>query len=383
MRPRRTTRRPSPDFGAFQARAPGRFRRGRVVWQDGVPFVLIVAGVLVHAAPLGHLTGTPLLAAACFAAAYRMSVPATLLVGALVVTAGPLSAPDETDWLHPNGAIDLTELIVLAVVSVIVCRVRRRRDDDLATAQAVAESVRQAVLPSLPGRSGPLEISGRYEAAYSAARIGGDLYAVMRTGHGVRLMIGDVRGKGLGAMAAVAALLGAFRESAPRTRDLPSLVACVEESERQWREQFAQVPTSGADERFTTMLFAEVSDDGRVLRTANCGHPAPLLLRRGRAPLPLDPPVPGLPIGLRELEPDRAAVREDELSAGDVLVLFTDGVNEARDRDGRFFDPLAHFAARPMPDGPGPAADGLAEAARRHSGGVLADDMAILTASPR
>lgn len=58
--------------------------------------------------------------------------------------------------------------------------------------------------------------------------IGGDLYVVQDTPHGVRVMVGDVRGKGLGAVSAVCADLGAFRYAADEAEDLPGLVTALE-----------------------------------------------------------------------------------------------------------------------------------------------------------
>ncbi|WP_313904694.1 SpoIIE family protein phosphatase [Streptomyces sp. SLBN-118] len=84
------------------------------------------------------------------------------------------------------------------------------------------------MLRPLPQRIGPLRIASVYLAAEAEAQIGGDLYAAARTAQGTRLIIGDVRGKGLEAIGDAALRLGAFRAAAHRQADLPALVAYLE-----------------------------------------------------------------------------------------------------------------------------------------------------------
>ncbi|MGW7516118.1 PP2C family protein-serine/threonine phosphatase [Streptomyces sp. NPDC054796] len=384
MFPRRPPAGPPEAFGVARKHERARPVRGPLSWADALPAVLIVISLCVQAATPPEITGAPLLAAAPFVAAYRMTLRATVLIGALVLAIGAVEVLATAGPTVPHGFVDLGELAVLVVVSLGLCRVRRRRDAELATAQVVAETVRQAVLPPLPARCGPLEVAGRYEPAYAAARIGGDLYAVARTRYGVRVLVADVRGKGLGAMSAVAATLGAFREAAPRAPDLPALVGWLDESDQRWKRQLGDAGALEADERFITALCAEVSLDGRRLRTLQCGHPAPLLLRDGEAPRTLHPAAEGLPLGLRDLAPSGNSgtppVREDALAPGDTLLLFTDGVVEARDRARVFFDPVAFCTGLGAPS-PRATVDALADAVLRHSEGVLEDDMAVLALS--
>ncbi|MFG2841555.1 serine/threonine-protein phosphatase, partial [Kitasatospora sp. NPDC048296] len=79
----------------------------------------------------------------------------------------------------------------------------------------------RAVLPEPPRNIGPLTVAAGYTAAQAEARIGGDFFAVQETPFGVRMIIGDVRGKGLAAVAAVSIAIGAFRQEAEYA---PSLV---------------------------------------------------------------------------------------------------------------------------------------------------------------
>src|SRR5437667_279777 len=87
-------------------------------------------------------------------------------------------------------------------------------EQKLADVTSVAEVVQRALLPPLPERVGPLELQAIYLAAAAQARVGGDLYEVARTQFGIRLIVGDARGKGLDAVETAADVLGVFREVA-------------------------------------------------------------------------------------------------------------------------------------------------------------------------
>jgi hypothetical protein len=84
----------------------------------------------------------------------------------------------------------------------------------LADVTSVAEAAQRALLRPLPRQVGPLELGVVYLAAAAEARVGGDLYEVTRTQFGIRLIVGDVRGKGLDAVEIAADVLGVFREVA-------------------------------------------------------------------------------------------------------------------------------------------------------------------------
>jgi hypothetical protein len=163
-------------------------------------------------------------------------------------------------------------------------------------------------------------------SAASGARIGGDLYEVVTTRTGLRLIIGDVQGKGLPAVQTAATVLGAFREAA---YDAPSLAVITDRIE-------ASLARQGDREQFVTAILAQLSDDGSAIELLNCGHPAPLLVGSDGARF-IEPAEPGLPLGLAELAvPDRQAATI-EFGAGEAILLYTDGISEARDKHGDFF----------------------------------------------
>ena len=115
-----------------------------------------------------------------------------------------------------------------------------------------------------------------------------------------------------------------------------------------------------------------VEERGGTLTIVNCGHPAPLLLRRGQA-IPLDPPATAPPLGFMPV----AQPRVERLEPADRVLLFTDGLGEAR-RDGEFF-PTAERAWGLL--GHGRVADGLASletALIEWVRGRLDDDIALV-----
>ena len=89
-------------------------------------------------------------------------------------------------------------------------------------------------------------------------------------------------------------------------------------------------------EGFVTALMAQVPDEP-VVQLVNRGHPPPLLLHQGRVHA-LMPPSPLPPLGMEDLVTGLSAKPESfPFVPGDRLLLYTDGVIEARNRDGEFF----------------------------------------------
>jgi serine phosphatase RsbU (regulator of sigma subunit) len=166
---------------------------------------------------------------------------------------------------------------------------------------------------------GQLAVAGRYVSASEAADIGGDLYEALDTPFGVRMIIGDVKGKGVDAVRLASLVLGAYRQVAFERSDLRDIVTDLDRT----------VSRFVGDEDFVTAALVE--ERGGTLTVVNCGHPAPLLLRHGRV-ISLDPPASAPPLGLAP----KVAPRVVHLEPGDRLLLYTDGLADAR-RAGEFF----------------------------------------------
>ncbi len=216
------------------------------------------------------------------------------------------------------------------------------------------------VVFALGPQLGSLQVAGRYISATAAADIGGDLYEALDTPYGVRVIIGDVRGKGLDAVRLASIVLGSYRHVAYERPDLRAIVADLDRA----------VARSVGDEDFVTAALVE--ERGGTLTIVNCGHPAPLLLRRGQV-IALEPPATAPPLGFMPV----AQPRVERLEPGDRLLLFTDGLGEAR-RDGEFF-PTTDRAWRLL--GHGTVGDGLASletALIDWVHGQLDDDIAVV-----
>lgn len=143
----------------------------------------------------------------------------------------------------------IASLVVVSALVVLCTVVRDRNERRLTQSRSVAGVAQQVLLRPLPAHSGPLEIASLYLAAKEEAVMGGDLFAAARTTSSTRLIIGDVRGKGLPAYSHAALILGAFRAAAHREATLPRLAVhldgAVRWDSRQWHS--APDPGPGAD----------------------------------------------------------------------------------------------------------------------------------------
>nr|WP_311766938.1 PP2C family protein-serine/threonine phosphatase [Streptomyces rhizosphaericus] len=362
-----------PTVGPAPADESGKEPPGRRMarW---VPAVLVLGGIAFDlAAPPGY-TASPFFAAAPLVAAALLPLRQTIVTAVVAVLTTCLLAELHGVRDPTQAATEIITVATVTVLAVVINRVVRRSHHRLASARGVAEAAQRAVLPAPPARLAGLEIAARYVPAEKYAAIGGDLYAVQDTPHGVRLTVGDVRGKGLGAVEVVAILLGCFREAAEQETTLEALVGRLE---RALQREGARRADLEVAEGFTTAVVAEIPRGGSTLRLINRGHPAPLLLEEGGAVRALEPEASALPVGMGELAgwPDR--VTELAFAEGETLLLFTDGVTEARDRHGEFYDPEERLRGRRFA-GPQELLDVLVADVERHTGGGTSDDMALL-----
>ncbi|MBG0857666.1 serine/threonine-protein phosphatase [Streptomyces spinoverrucosus] len=256
--------------------------------------------------------------------------------------------PGHFDEQHHIAMYIATFLIGIAGVALSWQRERTRQH--LIRANSVAEAMQRALLRPVPRRLGPVHAAGFYEAGEGGTLVGGDLYDVCETPFGVRAIIGDVRGKGLGAVQTVAAVLGSFRVSAHEWRSLSSLADRLELS----IARNSPAADEGDPELFVTALVLEFPPDANEVRIVDRGHPSPLVIGPQGARRLIT--APGLPLGLGKLAADGDDTTVHPLGPGEVLVVYTDGVSEARDADGVFYPVLERLTERfrgeqpPRPD---------------------------------
>ncbi|MFG2997375.1 PP2C family protein-serine/threonine phosphatase [Streptomyces sp. NPDC048340] len=343
--------------------------------QVAAPFALIalVTTIDVLAPPEVHLG--PFLAAAPALTASFAGPRMTAFVGAVAVLAQVVVAVARTTLTDLNHTFQIIALILISAFVTFFAHLREVHEGQLTQLRSVAVAAQQVVLRPLRDRMGPLRVASVYLAAEAEAQIGGDLYAAARTEHGTRLIIGDVRGKGLEAVGDAAIVLGAFRAAAHQEKDLPGLVAHLESAVAADTAEAEDPERPG--EGFTTAAVLDIPDGEMTLRVLSCGHPPPLLLRGGRVvPLQVDHPAP--PLGLTEFVDTGFAAQSFPFEPGDVVLLYTDGVIEARDAAGSFY-PLPDRAADWPGDGPDALLRHLCADLLAHSpGGLLGDDAAMV-----
>ncbi|MCK7622606.1 serine/threonine-protein phosphatase [Streptomyces sp. RS10V-4] len=293
-------------------------------------------------------------------------------VGALAVAAQVLIGHLHGGVTTANHQAQIAALAVLSVLVTLFRYARDRHQRQLGLVRQVAVAAQQVLLWPLPRRMGRLRIESAYIAAEAEAEIGGDLYGAVPVPGGTRLVIGDVRGKGLAAIGEAATLIGAFRGSAYRNLPLPAAVAHLGNSVH-WN--MAHAPEEDP-ESFITALVLDVPDDGPCVELVNCGHPPPLLLRKGEVRA-LEVAEPSVPLGLGT--PDESDYKTERFAFGpdEVLLLYTDGVIEARDRSGAFY-PLAERLARWQELDPAALVRRLHDDLLRYAGGNLGDDVAMI-----
>ncbi|MER6251212.1 PP2C family protein-serine/threonine phosphatase [Streptomyces sp. NPDC001584] len=339
-----------------------------------LPVALIALGMVFDVLTPPSFTGSPFFTAAPLIAAPLFTLWATAMTGGLAVLAVfVLHILNGTSW-RVEALTELVTVLTVAGLALLINRMVRRSGERLASARGIAEAAQRAVLPKPAERIGGLHVSAWYEAAQADAFIGGDLYAVQETPYGVRLAVGDVRGKGLGAVEAVAVVLGAFREAADTE---PTLEALAQRLERALAREGVRRDSLDAVEGFTTCVLGEIPPGVGVLRLLNRGHPEPLLLHENGELAVLAPAEPALPLGMGELGGWPDLVQEWAFPAGTTLLLYTDGLTEARDGAGEFYDPAARLRGRIFP-GPQALLGALSSDVRRHTGGGATDDMALL-----
>jgi len=188
--------------------------------------------------------------------------------------------------------------------------------------QEIAAIVQAALLPPPSVRLPGLAIAGRYR---SSREVGGDFYAILplTSGH-VGLAIADVSGKGIPAATLSARtryLLEAFALDAPSPDTVLARLNAV-------------LARDGGTGMFVSLFYAVLDPETGTLRFSSAGHPSPLLLARDAdAAAPLE--ARGLLLGV---DADaRYSMAESRIRPGDLLVLFTDGITEARDAAGEQF----------------------------------------------
>lgn len=188
---------------------------------------------------------------------------------------------------------------------------RRRRS------MSLAASMQWDLLPPLVLRAGRVAVAGLVEPAYD---VGGDCFDYAANGAVFDFAVMDAMGHGLNSAVIAALAMGCYRHDRREGRGLAAIHASLEST----------IAGHYRDRSFVTGLLGSIDIETGVLRWTNAGHPLPLLIRNGRVVAELVcPPTP--PWGIGGAGP---TVATECLEPGDGVLLYTDGVTEARDAGG-------------------------------------------------
>ncbi len=233
----------------------------------------------------------------------------------------------------------------------------------------VAAALQETLLPPLLPAVEGVDLAARYRATTPETSVGGDFYDVFKAGDRWAALIGDVCGIGPEAAAVTGIARYTIRALAGSTPSPAAMLVALNDALLQQR----------AERRFLTAVYLlfSVVDDGIEIQLARAGHPPPVLLRADGSVSLLEEPT-GMLLGVFE-----GATVDDgvvHLAPGDALVLYTDGVVEARSetKEQWGFDRLLELVAACA----GRTADGIARrvelAVTDFVGGDIDDDAAIL-----
>jgi serine phosphatase RsbU (regulator of sigma subunit) len=187
-------------------------------------------------------------------------------------------------------------------------------------------------LPPLTFAANDTIVTAVLEPCYD---VGGDAFDYAANGDVLHVALFDTVGHGIDASALATLTLNTYRNARRSGLSLSDTYRSI--------DKWIRAKFPGA---FVTALVAELDTDTGVYRRISAGHPSELWLRGGE-PMPALPTPTALPLGLGHMVRRPPGVVEQQLRPGDVLVLYTDGITEARDGDGELFglDRLAEFMA--------------------------------------
>ena len=230
---------------------------------------------------------------------------------------------------------------------------------------SLAAELAWRLLPPLTFGTDRLVISGSIQPAYD---VGGDAFDYAVDNSIAHVAIFDAMGHGLQAGLLASVALAAYRNARRAGTDLEGTVRFIDEA----------VGESFGGDRFLTAVIGTLDLRDGMFTRVRAGHPRPLLLRDHRVVKTLQCPAT-LPLGVGVLD---VHVCEEQLEPGDRVLLYTDGVTEARDAGGDFFGVarLGDFAGRESASGSAAPEmlRRLTQAVLSHQEGRLQDDATLL-----
>jgi serine phosphatase RsbU (regulator of sigma subunit) len=254
--------------------------------------------------------------------------------------------------LEQRVALRISERVALAIDN---ARIAAQRSEIAATLQS---GLRPAAIPEVPGWS----LAGLYSPAGAENEAGGDFYDLVRIEGGWMAVIGDVTGHGARAASLTALARYTLRTAAVLTGDPGRALAILNE---------ALIDRADGALCSVALLTLDQPSAGSV-RVAVAGHPPPLLIRDGAT----STVRPAGPV-LGAFDEASWEVEALALAPGDQVLVYTDGVVEARGREGRFGEERLCRCVGAA-GGPDEAIGSISAELDRFAEGALADDAAAL-----
>ena len=287
-------------------------------------------------------------------------------VGVLGVVLPAVALDDETGMVSLHRFASLVAELVVTKTLYGDSIVRARRTSRM----ALAAEIQWSLLPPLTFANHSVTVAGGLEPAYEVA---GDSFDYAVDAGIARFAIFDGMGHGIVSAQLISLVVAAYRNARRAGQSLAETAAHIE----------GAVNDVFRVESFATGLLCELNTTRGLLTWVSAGHHEPLLLREGRLVRPLQV-EPLLPMGLNNnLGPTSTpSVGTEQLQPGDMLLLYTDGVIEARSPDGEFFgqDRLVDLVARALAaELPAPETmRRVVHALLEHQAGDLDDDATLL-----
>lgn len=299
-----------------------------------LPFVLVL-GAIVAVAYVDHLVVSISLV---YLYIFPLGISAILLRKEIAYSLVPVCVLIHDYWspriVHPEMRIfdNLLALLCFSFVVYVIQRYIEQREllaktiqqqrDDLIHDVELAAEVQRMFLPAAAPVIAGLEIAGMMQPTKG---IGGDLYDFIPiNAHSIQIVIGDVSGKGVSAALLMSATTAAMRLEANLNRNML----------RQVERLNTEIGAVSDPESYVTLLVSEIDTHKRTIRYVNCGHnPALLFQAKTRTLKRLESSC--APIGLNPEESCELA--SADLSPGDVVVFYTDGVTEAQNHSSEEF----------------------------------------------
>jgi phosphoserine phosphatase RsbU/P len=228
----------------------------------------------------------------------------------------------------------------------------RRYQQELTIAASIQQRLMQVKIPEVPFA----KLRGKN---LSCKEIGGDFFDAVNTKEGLAVVLADVSGKGVSAALLASTLQGMIYSHLSSGMPLLDVVSAV--------NHFFTEKLVG--EKYATVLLVRLRRDGD-LEYVNCGHVQPLLVCRGEV---MRPPHGNVPVGLLADATFESA--RCQLNSGDRFILVTDGVTEAENSMGDFFEDFRLEAAAAK----APTLEGIFSAVSEFcAGNPLNDDCTVV-----